>query len=413
MTGAGEFDTQFDRLEAALAKVQQSQGGKVKLPGAELNFLVVLEKVRDMMHACLSDNSDHERDNLTRVFGGDCARFARLRAILSAAELSEMNANDQRLRMCLDASNTVERVLNAKGFEYRLREAGEAAARAPPVAVEVVSGRLSAEAPALIPEVPAFAAEVPAAVAEVPALAPELPAAVAEVPASVPAPAAEMPTLSRFIAPVRRSAVVPTLTPPPPKDCVIKRPGEDVAATDNVKREVRIDIGCEATPEVEFGPEGGLVVRVPELNLKFGIACTPTMPEVLGIAPLESEKQSRFSIPAAEKIVFDPTQRDPALAQFQASGSTALELLELPLGVDAEVTSSSQSPWSLIKLHNDHGHSELRCEIAIHGAFSLVQRGRANVLSIKVDLDLRSSLSGVASAASLPDGTQIPPTFWS
>lgn len=376
MSGPAEFDTQLDKLETALTKVQQAKGSKVKLPGAELNFLVIIEKVRDMMNAALVDKADRDREKLMEVFGGDCARFAKLRAILSTVELSDMNANDQRLRMCSDVSDAVEKVLKEKGLEGKLQQAKDSAARR----FSSMPGAGRTEAPA---------APMPA------------PAAPVAPPAPVPAPAPAAAPAS--------PAATPTLTPPPQEERIVTSQGEDFEVGDDVQRSIQVELSCEAKPEVDFGPNGTIVAHVPCIMLRIATECTPAMPVVTGIAPLEAERQISVTIPAAEKIVFDPEQKLPAGGSFRAVGSAQVEVLEFPQSVDAKVGSKSQSPWGSVKLKDRRGESAVHWEVALHGTFSLAQRGKANVLSISVDIEMHSSISGAASAPFSPDGSPMSP----
>lgn len=393
MASAAEFDTQLAKLESALGKVQQAKGSKVKLPGAELNFLTIIEKVRDMMSAALVDRTDRDREKLIGVFGGDCARFAKLRAVLATIELSDMNARDQRLRMCLDVTNSVEQVLKEKGFEGKLQEAGASAIRH--------LTALGGPGPQ-----PAAAAPAPPSPAPAPAAAPSS-AAFGSAPILTPGAEAQSAILGQ--APAPAALAVPTLSPPPKEQCIVVSEAEEFEVSDDVQRSIQVELTCETKPEVSFGPGGSIIAHVPSITVKISTTCTPAMPVVAGIAPVQGEKEVNVTIPAAEKIVFDPQRQLPAGGRFDATASIEVEVLEFPQTVDARVGSKSQSPWGSVKLKDSRGESEVHWEVALHGTFSLAQRGKANVLSITVDLELFSSLSGAASARYSQTGTPMLP----
>lgn len=111
-------------MEKALEKVDLYQGSKVKLPKAELDLLKTFEDSRDFM-TDLVTKTVNNRQGLVDVFGGDCLRLARVVAVLEGVTLSDMNVNDQRVRTCREACETVEKVLNDMGLGWKLKEARE------------------------------------------------------------------------------------------------------------------------------------------------------------------------------------------------------------------------------------------------------------------------------------------------
>lgn len=114
-------DNVMDRMVAAIGRVKSSQGSIVSLPKAELDLLAQIEIARDIMMEALKYQGD--RAQLRDIFGGNCARIARIRAICESIEFSEMNSGDQRLRTCLRSCESVEKVLIDLGDGEALRSA--------------------------------------------------------------------------------------------------------------------------------------------------------------------------------------------------------------------------------------------------------------------------------------------------
>lgn len=117
---AEEIDQLLKSIEASLIKIDVAQGSIVKLPKAELDFLVHVEHLRDAIADILKSG---DRDTLKSIFGGDCVRTARLKTTLSAVRLSEMNANDQRLHTCQNSCQAVVDVLNDMDLGFVLEQA--------------------------------------------------------------------------------------------------------------------------------------------------------------------------------------------------------------------------------------------------------------------------------------------------
>jgi len=121
LNNAEQFDAVMDRMVAAIAKVQESQGSIVSLPKAELDVLLQIEMARDYLMDTLRNQND--RSKLWEVFGGDCQRIARLRALLQTTKFSEMNKGDQRLPSCLNLCQSVEKIVVDLGDGEALRKA--------------------------------------------------------------------------------------------------------------------------------------------------------------------------------------------------------------------------------------------------------------------------------------------------
>lgn len=116
-----QVDTVMDRMIAVVARVKASQGSLVSLSKAELDLLAQIELARDLMMEALKNQND--RTLLRDIFGGDCARLVRIRAICESIEFSDMNKSDQRLPTCLRACQSVEKVIIDLGDGEALRKA--------------------------------------------------------------------------------------------------------------------------------------------------------------------------------------------------------------------------------------------------------------------------------------------------
>lgn len=121
---AESMDVVLKQMVACFEDVDSFQGSTVKLPKAELDLLRQLELSRDLMLEALQ-KPHADRAMLLEIFGGDCARLARVRAVCESVEFSEMNAGDQRLKTCLSACESVEKVILDLGFCESLKKAQE------------------------------------------------------------------------------------------------------------------------------------------------------------------------------------------------------------------------------------------------------------------------------------------------
>jgi len=121
-TPAG-MDRVLTQMTAGIASVESSQGSVVKLPKSELDLLKQIEIARDFMLDVLK-NPDPGRVLLQEIFAGDCTRIARIQSVCENVEFfSEANSEDQRLRMCLSACESVEKVLVDLGMGETLAKA--------------------------------------------------------------------------------------------------------------------------------------------------------------------------------------------------------------------------------------------------------------------------------------------------
>jgi hypothetical protein len=108
-------------LESALQKVNAAANlGHVKVQRTEANLFGLLPEVRDIMLKALQDTSDTDRARLIMLFGGDCTRLVRIRAVLDAMSYSvKAVAEDKRAKetfsTCVRALESVEAVLKDLG----------------------------------------------------------------------------------------------------------------------------------------------------------------------------------------------------------------------------------------------------------------------------------------------------------
>jgi len=115
------FDDILSQMEDCFCKLEAAQDSVVQRSKAELNLLVKLEWARDFMDKIV--RMQGSRSDLENIFGGDCMRISRTRAVLEAADFSDMNAEDQRLSTCWSACESVEKVLSDLGLGMTLGRA--------------------------------------------------------------------------------------------------------------------------------------------------------------------------------------------------------------------------------------------------------------------------------------------------
>eukprot|EP00928_Gymnodinium_smaydae_P059595 TRINITY_DN4298_c0_g1_i1.p1 TRINITY_DN4298_c0_g1~~TRINITY_DN4298_c0_g1_i1.p1 ORF type:complete len:1017 (-),score=123.88 TRINITY_DN4298_c0_g1_i1:34-3084(-) len=118
-----DLDATIARMERGLESIikARSRGSAVLLYAAEVDVLKSLEAARDVMMAALRNSRD--RGPFAQLFGGDCMRIARIRAVLNSVEFSKVHSNDQRNSLCSNACRSVEDVLKDSGLGDALRRA--------------------------------------------------------------------------------------------------------------------------------------------------------------------------------------------------------------------------------------------------------------------------------------------------
>jgi len=117
-----EIDEILAKMECALvfARVETVRGGVVRLSKAELELFAHVERARNFMMSVLqSEKAD--RKLLSQIFGGDCVRISRIRAVLESVQVLWPSSGEPRLRSCLNACVSVEQILGDLGLGFALR----------------------------------------------------------------------------------------------------------------------------------------------------------------------------------------------------------------------------------------------------------------------------------------------------
>lgn len=120
---AAAMDAGVASMEKALAEadVAKSSGSAVLLQRYELELLGHMEAARGLMMSVLQGESK-ERKVLQEVFGGDCSRISKVRALLESAEkLGIPSRGKDRAENCLRACESVENVLADLGLGWALK----------------------------------------------------------------------------------------------------------------------------------------------------------------------------------------------------------------------------------------------------------------------------------------------------
>mmetsp|Transcript_137177 Transcript_137177/g.273720 ORF Transcript_137177/g.273720 Transcript_137177/m.273720 type:complete len:519 (+) Transcript_137177:97-1653(+) len=123
------FASVLKKLEVRLAKVDQVQGSRVKLPKAEIELLEQILATRDALAAMLGDKTS---------LPIEISVLARVRVVLESVKLSQANESDARLTSCMAVVDSCEKVLKNSGvggktvaqLEKELEEALEKEKRA-------------------------------------------------------------------------------------------------------------------------------------------------------------------------------------------------------------------------------------------------------------------------------------------
>lgn len=117
-----DVDVILSALVLDLARMEQCKNSPVKSLKTEQDVLVQLEALRDAMEALLTDP---DRTRVLGIFGGDCKRLARVKALCECiSEERPKYANERRLQSCLNTCTTIEAIIKQKGWTTgRLRRA--------------------------------------------------------------------------------------------------------------------------------------------------------------------------------------------------------------------------------------------------------------------------------------------------
>mmetsp|Transcript_47028 Transcript_47028/g.87617 ORF Transcript_47028/g.87617 Transcript_47028/m.87617 type:complete len:573 (+) Transcript_47028:74-1792(+) len=116
---SGAFDDVLEKMEDCFRMLNAGQGSFVQLLKAELRFFEYAACARDFMKKAMSMQENERRTRRTgaerrkfeAIFGGDCVRISRIRALVEAAYSLDINSRDTRLSTCLTACESLERKL--------------------------------------------------------------------------------------------------------------------------------------------------------------------------------------------------------------------------------------------------------------------------------------------------------------
>jgi len=107
------------------------RSGKVARHTAAIEMLKGIEAIRNILKTSLDSSGDSEeeagRAQFLSLFGGDCSRIARTHAVLMSVMSQQSLAAhfDDRVPQCLEACESVEKILQDLGFAAKLKAAKE------------------------------------------------------------------------------------------------------------------------------------------------------------------------------------------------------------------------------------------------------------------------------------------------
>eukprot|EP00403_Amphidinium_massartii_P027490 CAMPEP_0178403728 /NCGR_PEP_ID=MMETSP0689_2-20121128/17519_1 /TAXON_ID=160604 /ORGANISM="Amphidinium massartii, Strain CS-259" /LENGTH=393 /DNA_ID=CAMNT_0020024693 /DNA_START=73 /DNA_END=1254 /DNA_ORIENTATION=- len=380
-------DELLNKVETSLVKVEAAQGSSVKLTKAENDFLVAVEKLRDFVTKVIQDPSDKDRSNLKAVFGGNCMRIAKGRAMVEASKskLTEKSAKDPRVQGSLGIIETVEHVLRDVGLSEKLAEAqGASIPWRPP-------GEGGAAPPAPAPPVEQKAPPAPE-----PAPVPE--------PAPAPAPAPLAPA---------QPDMNPTLAAPKSagtREVVVTSEAEKAPAQDDGgkhKVEVEMSVGLEGQ-SFDFGPDKTFNFMVPKFLAKVNLSVNPPFPDSVKAKPFEPEQVFTLSPPEMAKMVFDPAKNSPPGGKWTQTLKVHADLLDIPGECEVDIASKSTSPWGGEQLFEGKECTQMHYQVQIDGEFTMEQAAGSTSLGIDLTFSFACAISGAKTEGFSSDGAALP-----
>jgi len=369
-------DTLLDKIEQTLLKVEDAQGKSVKLMKLETDLLGLIEKARDTMISSIQNTGDKDRKLLIAVFGGDCVRISRMRAYLEAAKLSEKNAADQRLPMCLSTCDIIERVLTEKGLGDKLRETN---GRFIPWCPRPLGAGNDESAGYTPPEQPPKAP--PPAPAPVPAPAPK--------PQPKPEPKPEPPSQASV-----QNVVTSTGTA-----------FEEVSS--DVPRVITITVSSELEPSFDFGPNGTMIMELEHITVKLSTTVEPPMPR--HAKPFDAEQVFAITVPEVAKIVFDPAAGTPPEGKVEAIAKGDGKVLSIPEDIDVKVQKQMMSPYGYQSLLEGSNETQLQYEVQVDANLRPVAEDGGQALEVGLVVHFKAWLTGHRSAKFQDDGNPVDP----
>lgn len=118
------IDAILDRLESAAKQVETSNDSQV-VPKAEKDLLKYLADLQTSIDALLQKLDNDDLASLQGVFGGDCSRSGRTRAILEGLRFEDGSEWAVSKAQCMTALTSVEKILISTGSEEQLKKAQE------------------------------------------------------------------------------------------------------------------------------------------------------------------------------------------------------------------------------------------------------------------------------------------------
>ncbi|CAK9081155.1 Uncharacterized protein SCF082_LOCUS38658 [Durusdinium trenchii] len=121
---AEAFDAILAKLEIALSKADAADPTRnaVRFQGIVLDLFSHIEAARSLMMEVLRSENVN-RTILQHVFGGDCVRISRARAVVESAAQMNLRGRHKMAADCLRACECVEQVLSDLGLGFSLRQA--------------------------------------------------------------------------------------------------------------------------------------------------------------------------------------------------------------------------------------------------------------------------------------------------
>eukprot|EP00927_Polykrikos_kofoidii_P053524 TRINITY_DN48134_c0_g1_i1.p1 TRINITY_DN48134_c0_g1~~TRINITY_DN48134_c0_g1_i1.p1 ORF type:complete len:916 (-),score=142.11 TRINITY_DN48134_c0_g1_i1:147-2894(-) len=116
-----DVDEMVTQLEVALVAIGNAQGSRVKLEKAEWNLLVHFDQCRKVMMEVIHVS---KRQLLMSIFGDDCSRVARIRAVIEGTSFTKQaQREDKRMKACLEACDKIDKTLQDLKLGSTLRQA--------------------------------------------------------------------------------------------------------------------------------------------------------------------------------------------------------------------------------------------------------------------------------------------------
>jgi len=144
------------------------------------------------------------------------------------------------------------------------------------------------------------------------------------------------------------------------------------------------------------------------IQVQLKTTVTPPLENTDGLKPFEPVKNLELKIPEAERVEFDPISMLPADGKISFTVTLpAVELIELPEYVEANVGSSFVQPWGYKTVKDK---TRLDFQVEAQGDFSMDegQSSQCSAVSMELSFTVECSLSGEGSMKFTLDGLPRP-----